>query len=192
MPKYHGETRLLHMDIDRTWVEAAGLSGELPSHCAVARGPAIRYLGLRLREELDYADRYRSLALQALTIEFLVHFARTLNGKGAPRVPVWMARVLARIHAELDRGFTLDELAREAAVHPVHLARTFRRVHGESISAHLRRLRIEKACGLLRREYSSLADVALQLGFADQSHFTRSFRRVTGTTPSAFARSCRR
>lgn len=61
-----------------------------------------------------------------------------------------------------------------------------------SISAHLRRLRIEKACGLLRREYLSLADVALQLGFADQSHFTRSFRRVTGTTPSAFARSCRR
>lgn len=192
VPKYHGDTRLLHMDIDRDWVDAAGLTGELPVRSEVSRGEGVRHLGMRLREELDHTDRYRPLVLQALTIEFLVHFARSMHTLIDRRPPAWLARVVARLHDELDRGFTLDDLARDADVHPVHLTRTFRRVHGESISAHLRRLRIEKACNLLRCEYASLADVAQQLGFADQSHFTRSFRRVTGTTPAAFARNCRR
>lgn len=190
--RYHGDTRLLHMDIDRQWVDAAGLSAELPGRSEVARGECVRRLGLRLREELDQADRFRPLILQAITIEFLVHFARSLRKAVDFRAPAWLERVVARLHDELDRGFTLDDLAREADVHPVHLARTFRRVQGESISAHLRRLRIEKACSLLRCDYASLADVAQQLGFADQSHFTRTFRRVTGTTPSRFAHQARR
>ena len=88
--------------------------------------------------------------------------------------------------AEHCRRLTLDELAREAGVHPVHLSRIFRRSVGEGIGDHIHRLRVRTACERLLDPHASLAEVSFATGFADQSHFTRSFRRITGMTPALF------
>ena len=78
------------------------------------------------------------------------------------------------------------KLAREAGVHPGHLSHTFRRCIGEGIGEHVHRLRVRAACKRMLDPYASLAEVSFAAGFADQSHFTRSFRRITGMTPAAF------
>ena len=70
-------------------------------------------------------------------------------------------------------------------MHPVALARAFRRTHGCSITAFRRRVRVRRAAELLVAG-ASLVDVALESGFADQSHFCRIFRTEMGVTPSAF------
>ncbi|HWM88665.1 MAG TPA: helix-turn-helix transcriptional regulator, partial [Kofleriaceae bacterium] len=77
-------------------------------------------------------------------------------------------------------------LAREAGVHPVHLASVFRRFHRQTIGEYLRALRVRQAAELLTRGDTPLAQVAAMLGFADQAHFTRIFGDVVGMTPSAF------
>lgn len=82
---------------------------------------------------------------------------------------------------------SLDRLARIAGLSVAEFARRFRAATGESPHAYLTRRRIERAQDLLRHEAAlPLADLAVMLGFADQAHFSRRFRQVTGTTPSRF------
>ena len=74
------------------------------------------------------------------------------------------------------RSPSLTELAAEAGVHPGHLARAFRQRFGLTVCQYSRSLRLEWAASQLAGD-ATLVEVALQAGFADQSHFTREFRR---------------
>jgi AraC family transcriptional regulator len=78
----------------------------------------------------------------------------------------------------------LDEVAEVAGVHPMHLARLFRERYGYSMGEFVRRRRIAWACEQLTSADAKLSAIALTAGFADQAHFTRTFRRITGCTPS--------
>jgi AraC family transcriptional regulator len=92
--------------------------------------------------------------------------------------------MLARRFAE---KVTLAELGDAVGVHPVHLARAFRKHCGTSIGEHVRALRLEHA----RDEVLAgvpLAEVAVRSGFADQSHFTKAFSRAFGIGPAAYRR----
>ena len=83
-------------------------------------------------------------------------------------------------------ALTLAEVAAVGGVHPAHLAREFRRHHHTSVASYVRCLRLTWAQGRLASSGDSIASVALEAGFADQSHFTRAFRRHSGLTPHAF------
>jgi AraC family transcriptional regulator len=91
-----------------------------------------------------------------------------------------------KLHAERCARATLDDLSAAAGVHPVHLSRVFRRFQREGIGEYARRLRIRTACRYLFERELPLTEISLLTGFADQSHFTREFRRVAGLTPHAF------
>jgi AraC family transcriptional regulator len=130
-----------------------------------------------------------SRALDELNVDLLGELfsfaARPCQHESRP-APGWLSRVLDKLRTEHCRRLTLDELAREAGVHPVHLSRIFRRFVGEGIGEHVHRLRVRTACERMLDPSASLAEVSFATGFADQSHFTRSFRRITGLTPAAF------
>jgi AraC family transcriptional regulator len=83
-------------------------------------------------------------------------------------------------------AFTLAGLAAEAGVHPGYLAAAFRRHFGCTPGGYVRRQRVALTCRHLSDSDTPLADVALLAGFADQSHFTRVFKRQTGLTPAAY------
>jgi AraC family transcriptional regulator len=69
--------------------------------------------------------------------------------------------------------------------------RLSRRAFGESLGSYQRRLRVRLACERLRDSSLSLAAIALDAGFTDQSHFTRVFKRLIGATPAVFRREHR-
>jgi AraC family transcriptional regulator len=100
-------------------------------------------------------------------------------------VPRWLLRVRDSMHDRRDK-LTVGMLAAEARVHPVHLARAFRQYFDCTPGEYLRRCRIERLRELLRRSDLSLASIALEAGFADQSQMTTAFRRATGRTPRAY------
>lgn len=151
-------------------------------NCSAAR------LAQRLYSEFQQQDNLTGLMLETLTVELLVTMARTelIPGAGANRFPHWLKEIQAYLHAHFTESFTLEDLARTAGVHPGHLARGFRRQFHCTIGEYVRRLRIEHACRLLTdpHEDQSLAQVAHTLGFADQSHFCKTFKRLTGQTPT--------
>jgi AraC family transcriptional regulator len=90
------------------------------------------------------------------------------------------------------RGVTLGELASVCELSIRHFNRAFRESMGMSPHAWLVHYRVEKAKGLLTNSPRVLADIALDCGFADQSHFTRMFQRMTGISPGRRRRLYRR
>ena len=82
----------------------------------------------------------------------------------------------------------IASIAGAVDVHPVHLARVFRRHHDCSPGEFLRRVRIQRACRLLAESPESLSAIAYETGYADQSHFTRHFKRAVGVPPGAYRR----
>jgi AraC family transcriptional regulator len=98
------------------------------------------------------------------------------------------SRVRSYIDDNLGEAISLEELARVAGVSRFHFARQFRACTGESPMGYLLRTRVERAKTLLRASHARVVDISAELGFADQSHFTRTFRRMVGMPPSAYAR----
>src|SRR4051794_38457807 len=99
--------------------------------------------------------------------------SRTVAGASsqrAPRCPYW-------------RGLTLNGLARACGLSIRHFTRAFRQSTGMAPYQWLQYRRVEKAKQLLEASSAPLSAIALDCGFADQSHFTRTFSRVVGVTP---------
>jgi AraC family transcriptional regulator len=92
-------------------------------------------------------------------------------------------RCLEYLRAAPTAKTSLADVARIAGVHPIHLAKLFRKRFGYSMGEFLRRQRIRWACEQLARETGTISAIALRAGFADHAHFTRTFRRVTGCAP---------
>ncbi|HEY5760930.1 MAG TPA: AraC family transcriptional regulator [Steroidobacter sp.] len=97
-------------------------------------------------------------------------------------------RACSFIAENLGERFTLDDLARQAGVSRFHFARLFRVSTGDSPMAYLLKSRIERAKQMLLQDDRPVCEIAAALGFCDQSHLTRTFRRLTGLTPREFAR----
>ncbi len=99
-----------------------------------------------------------------------------------------MLRVLIHIQKNLDQSPTLEELAAIACFSPFHFHRIFRGMTGESLQAHLRRLRIEKAASRLRQTNDSVIRIALGSGFESHAAFSRAFKTQMRKTPSGWRR----
>ena len=101
--------------------------------------------------------------------------------------PRAVSRAEAYLRAHWDRPVSLSELSRAAGLSPFHLHRSFSRSVGLPPHAFQLQLRVDRAKSLLAGGLD-IAAVALRTGFADQSHFTRVFRRSVGVTPGRFPR----
>jgi AraC-like DNA-binding protein len=144
----------------------------------------------RLAAELRARDGAWALAAEGHCLELVAGLvrgsARQRNGGGP-----WLEPTRERLHDALGTRLTLAELAADAGVHPVHLARSFRQRYGVSVGEYVRRLRLDWAAAQLTTTETPLAAIAADAGFADQSHFTRAFRRHTGLTPGRYRRVVR-
>jgi len=102
-------------------------------------------------------------------------------------VPAYKLRqVLQFIDAHLDQPINLTQLAAVASLSPFHFHREFKRSTGLTPGKFILEARIKRAETLLRDSDLPLAQVAIQVGFADQSHFTVAFRKVTSMTPRTY------
>lgn len=96
------------------------------------------------------------------------------------------------IDSRLENAPTLCDLASHVGLSPSHFAKKFRQTTGLSLYRFINRRRILRALESLRDQSHSLTRVALDLGFASQSHFTRLFSGLTGMTPAKYRKQFRR
>lgn len=95
-------------------------------------------------------------------------------------------RVQSFLELHLDDALAIDELAQIAALSLHHFHRVFRGVVGESVEAHLRRLRLERAARSLRAKEPRIADIAVLAGYRSHEAFTRAFIEHFGERPSDY------
>jgi len=136
-----------------------------------------------ISRELAQPDAYTPLALEGLALELKATVARQPDIEHRERRLEAVREMLTK---DLASPPSLSEIAREIDLHPSHLARIFRARYGESVGEHGRRLRLEWAAERLVGSDEELASIAAHAGFADQSHFTREFRRRFGVPPGLY------
>jgi len=101
-----------------------------------------------------------------------------------PGDPSSVRKAVQWLSRNLDQPLDLRRLAREINVSPHHLSRKVSEETGMTLSRHLRRLRVEHACAMLRAGRSNVTEAALDVGYQSLSHFAKAFREETGRNPS--------
>jgi len=185
---FHADSRCLNLQMNAAWLERVSRETKvLTSSADFCNGSLVRLAG-RLFREFCNGDVFSRLIIEALALEILAEASRH-SLKTAPHAaaaPRWLEQARELLHEQVCERLSQTEIAELVGVHPVHLAREFRRFHGCTIGEYLRRLRIEFACRQLSASDVSLSEIALTTGFFDQSHFTRTFKALIGTTPNQY------
>lgn len=97
-----------------------------------------------------------------------------------------LLRVSQRLRERLCEPLRLQELAKSVGCSPHHLSRLFSKAAGETLSAHLRGLRLERARELIEGGTSNVSEAAMEVGYSSLSHFSREFQRYFGRAPASF------
>jgi AraC family transcriptional regulator len=166
------------------------VAGLLDEHGGLGRWRWVRVtraLGVASRALLDLTSH--APAPDDVLEQLAVELVAALDGDAADvcgNPPAWLRMVRERLEEEFERRCLLRDLAREAGVHPVYLARRFRRHYGRSVLDYLRDVRVRAAVRQLADATTPLSEVALAAGFSDQSHLTRVVRAATGLTPARY------
>jgi AraC family transcriptional regulator len=178
---------VVSFEVDPGRLQALNARGWKRRDLVRRRSALLGALGRRVAVELRESDHCSALVLEGLVLELFGEILR-VEPFAPGSLPAWLKRVRDRLHDEPERRHTHEELAREAAVHPVHLAQMFRRFFGQPPAAYQRRLRLEHAAQRLARTDDTLAEIALASGYCDQAHFSNAFKREVGLTPAAYRR----
>lgn len=194
-------TRTLHLRLSRDLFArtAQEVTDRDPTHLAVGgrlgfRDPLLAQIGLALWQELEQPTAAGKLYAQTAAQMLALHLLRSSTSGGVITEPSQrltqqqMRRVLDFIEEHISQDLSLEALAQEAGFSSSHFARLFRHTTGESPHQFVLHQRIERAQQLLKERDMPLACVALESGFANQSHLTQAFKRHLGLTPRAFRR----
>jgi AraC family transcriptional regulator len=156
-------------------------------------------LGSLLLPTLSHPDQANPLFLDHVLLAVGVHVAQTYGGMRPMSRPArgglapWQERRAREIlRANIRRGVTLKEVARECGLSVGHFSHAFRRTLGVAPHKWLIDQRVVLSKEKLCDDGLSLSDVATECGFSDQSHLTRVFRQTVGVSPGAWRRALQR
>jgi AraC family transcriptional regulator len=156
---------------------------------------AIRSLALSLVGGFDRSREVSRVFLEHVSFAVCAHIAQAYGGMQPNSMgrrgglAAWQERrAKDLLAANLDGAVALTDIARECRLSLSHFSRAFRQSMGVAPHSWLLNRRVELAKDLLRDRGSSLSEIALRCGFADQSHFTRVFARRAGVSPGAWRR----
>jgi len=176
--------RFFTVELDSSWMDS--MQTDVPADSVFDwHGEGMLWPMLRLFREYRDGETQSSLTMASLILEIVSTVAA--SGQDAPDVPVHRWGLLReKIHDSFRESIRVRDLASAAGIHPVHVARLFRRYTGVTPGEYLQQLRVQQACRLMQDPERSLAEIASESGFADQSHMNRVLRRFVRCSPGTF------
>lgn len=183
--RHQGPGRHLLVELDPRFITRCAEAGKLPAEPVRFRSRESARIVGGIRAEIRGDDPFSGLVVEGLLLELAAAIGRA-GGSDRRSRPAWLPRVLECLRDDLASRPTLARLAEVAGVHPIHLAREFRRAQGCTVGEFARRLRVARACRLIAETERPLANIALECGFCDQSHLNRVMKRYIGMTPGEY------
>jgi AraC family transcriptional regulator len=181
----------LNLQIGPQWIEMARDRAIPLDRPAQFQGGLLCQLATRLHKEMYEQDSSSSLLIEGLVLEILGEASRRQLRPLSSRRPQWLEEVRELIHAHFVESLSLRQISKLVNVHPVHLARVFRHHHNCTIGDYVRRMRVDFACHELSISDAAIIEIAYKAGFSDHSHFCKTFKRLTGQTPTEFRSATR-
>jgi AraC family transcriptional regulator len=187
----HSGARCIYMEIPPDWVNRAGVAGTPLQDPASCPAPRIQSLARRIYAEWVGRDDLSPLMIEGLACEVVVELFRARNAEKGPNPPPWLEKIRELVQTRFVEPPSLSELAIEAGVHQVHLARQFRKYFGVTVGEMVRQARVEFARRRLLKGDSAIVQIAFEAGFAHQAHFTTVFKKLVGVTPRQYCMAAR-
>lgn len=177
------------IELEDRWLQRLREVSPAQDGPVIGHGGRLAGIAVRISHAVRETDAAAALVMEGLLLELLGEIARHKAAVVERKLPRWLEQARELLHTRFAEGLTLEAIATTVGIHPVHLASTFRRHCGCTVGDYVRRLRIDYAARELVRSDAPLVEVALNAGFADQSHFTRVFKHHIGTTPAEYRRT---
>ncbi|MDJ0650457.1 MAG: AraC family transcriptional regulator [Xenococcaceae cyanobacterium MO_188.B19] len=165
---------------------------KLSSHFKL-RDPLIQQMGLALKAELEMGGVDSKLYADSMATALSIHLMRRYASR-TPQIkeyreglpPYKLEQVIEYIRVNLERDLTLTRLANLVQISPHYFAGLFKKSTGLTPHQYVTKCRLEQAKILLRQSYLPIIEICYQVGFQNQSHFTRLFRQHFQITPKAY------
>ena len=154
-----------------------------------ACSPGSRILANRIWSEFCIIDSAAPLIIEGLVLQLLGTQLRTQQ-VSCP-MPRWLERCREALESSLQHPPSISELAQQVGIDRSYLTKQFTRRYGIPPGVYVRHRRVERAGELLRNTEKPISEIALELGFYDQSHFSRAFAAQVGCPPLRFRRTCK-
>ena len=189
---FHGRGgRLLSIQIDAQWMQRAHNHTVMPKASVHFREGVAIELARKLYREFHNFDDASPLAIEGLILEILAEVSRSSTHRSGFDPPPWLRQAKELLHSEFRETPNLANIAELVGVHPVHLSAAFRKHYRCTAGEYLRRLRIEFVCHKLATSDEPISQIAAAAGFSDQSHCSKTFKLMTGMTPSQYKKLIR-
>lgn len=183
--------RIFRIELKSEWLRRIREHSTILERPAIFQGSPPAWVAARLYREFQERDEVSPLAIEGLTLEMLSEASRSSRPSSTNKPPRWLEQARDYLDANFTGSTSLQSIASLVGVHPVYLAREFRNYFRLTIGDYVRRLRIRSACHQISKSDASFVEIASSVGFCDQSHFTRTFKRLTGMTPSQYRATLR-
>ncbi|MEO1435067.1 MAG: helix-turn-helix transcriptional regulator, partial [Bacteroidota bacterium] len=186
-PHYNAKETTLargfHIEFPRQWFEQQQLKTPLWEGSSLIDHPTSHLLLAQLFFEFRFQDEHSKLSIELL----LLQLCENIREQNLPRAstPAWID-TLKQLLQEETTPLSLEMLSGQLGVHPIHISRAVPKYLGCSLGDYIRRQKIKRALAYFFNPQLSLTEIAYLCGFADQSHFTRTFKSYLKQTPSAF------
>lgn len=173
----------INLEIENEFLKKYELTEERINY-AITHHPDGKFMMLKIYKELLENDSFSATSINMLFLDLICRFGK-INYK--KEIPVWLKRVHALLNDSWNEKITLTDLAKATDVNPITISKHFHKYFSCTLGEYIRKLKIEKSLSIIK-DSTSLTDVAYICDFADQSHFTRTFKQLTGFLPKQYKR----
>lgn len=190
--RFESDVRILSVHLDFKRLKQIREHSIILDESSSCRSETVAWLGNRIHREFKRMDSFSRLSIEGLVLELLAEASRSRIGADEKNIPRWLTQAKDFLHDNFTESLVLADVVKVAGVHPVHLSRVFRQKFGCTIGEYVRRLRVEFARRQICETDANLTEIAPAAGFADLSHFSRTFKEYFGLTPSEYKKISRR
>ena len=175
----------LHLEILPEWIDKFGLDLRSVQGNFEISDPKTKADFYAIRKEYSLNDSSSQLAIDGILLQVFSRMLRS-NKKTVREVPDWAVRAREMIYESHGRSLSVEEIALSVNVHPVTLSKKFSEHFGMTMGKFQRSVQISRAIELMQAGKHTLMDVAFEVGFYDQSHFSKVFKEFHQMTPGEF------
>ncbi|MEO6231700.1 MAG: AraC family transcriptional regulator, partial [Ferruginibacter sp.] len=180
---YQKDTRIFNLEIQSGFLTEYDLNIESANVFSPFNEHLKKNILVKILREFYINDKHSVLSIQQLCMQLF----QQINHETIPQPNRhWTIVLKDYLHSHWNEIPTLNELSKVVKIHPVTISRYFSKYFNCTLGEYIRQIKIENSLPLIRSNKYLLTEIAYECDFTDQSHFTKTFKQVTGILPKEY------